>query len=143
MSKRRGPPSSFSPKVGEEVLALVADGMSLSEACASYGIARRTCRGCLEKHDDFAAAYRAAILVRAEVLFERFMVRCAEVPALVAQAEERGLSGSAAASALRTQLDMERWALGRLDPRYADKASVEVSGPAGAPLIQPETDPRR
>src|SRR5688572_8454223 len=123
---KRGPASSYTPKRGKQICELVGDGLSLAEACDKAGLPRRTVRGWLAKEPAFEHLYETARRERVDSLFENFVGRALAATEVVAAAEREGLNPTAAATALRTELDQMRWVLSKLSPIYADRAAVEV-----------------
>ncbi len=60
----RGRPTDFKPAMGEEILQLMASGLSLAAAAAELGIHRQRVYEWVERHPDFADTVKLAQVKR-------------------------------------------------------------------------------
>jgi transposase-like protein len=56
----RGRPTDFKPAMGEEILALMASGLSLAASAAELGIHRQRVYEWMERHPEFADTIKLA-----------------------------------------------------------------------------------
>jgi hypothetical protein len=66
----RGRPTDFNPAMGEEILNLMASGLSLAAAAADIGIHRQRVYEWVERHPDFADTVKLA-QVKRQLFLER------------------------------------------------------------------------
>lgn len=66
----RGRPTDFKPAMGEEILSLMADGLSLAAAAAVLGVHRQRVYEWMERHPDFADTVKLA-QVKRQLFLER------------------------------------------------------------------------
>lgn len=94
-----------------ELLALIADGQSVSQACRELKISRSVFYERLNEDSDLADKYARATDSRAEGIFDDIME-------IADTAED--------AAKARLQVDARKWVLSRMKPRkYGDKLEVD------------------
>jgi hypothetical protein len=124
---------TYSPRVGENICALIAEGSTLEAACEVVGLPRRTVRSWIERHPDFEAAYERARRLRADHLVDEIIAISDSV---------RGSDSAAAVQAARLATDNRRWLASKLLPdRFGDR--LEMVGADGKDLIPGEIDSGR
>jgi hypothetical protein len=138
----------FDPAIAERICAELVDDKSLIVICRAPGMPdRSTVRRWLADpaNASFRAAYDAARLAWADVLFEEIAELAAQARRLAEDAEARGFNAHAAVGALREEVRAKMWVCARLRPdKYGDRVSAEVSGPGGRDLISERAaDPDR
>jgi hypothetical protein len=79
MSNQRGRPTDFKPAMGEEILALMASGLSLAAAAADIGIHRQRVYQWMERHPEFADTIKLAQAKR-QLFLERRLLEAKEGP---------------------------------------------------------------
>jgi hypothetical protein len=132
-----GRPIEYTPDKGERILAYMAEGYSLTDACDTMGIARSTVYRWAEKDPAFATT-----LARArEALAEHSFSEALAIPKRLLALYDNDKSGElrldpARVAAAKLATDTLKWYAERLAPRtFADKTrKIEVSGPNGAPI---------
>src|SRR4051812_5457563 len=119
---------SFSPEVGEALCTEIAEGgLGPKAACEKLGIAYRTFRSWLARHPEFEKQYDRAMRLRCDAMAEEALE--------IGDSADGG--NAAAVQKARLQVDTRRWLLSKLLPeRFGDR--VELSGPNGRDLMQPE-----
>lgn len=138
-----GRPSSYQRKVAEKVLAAVAEGRSLREACSQAGMPHRdTVRAWYAKHEEFRVAFDQARQLGADLLAAEIDELLDSIPEKIRQAVAEGINENAVVMGVRTQLDGKKWLLSKISPRYADHQRIEHSGPGGRDLIPEASEDR-
>lgn len=66
----RGRPTDFKPEMGEEILSLMAEGLSLAASAAVLGIHRQRVYEWMERHPEFADTVKLA-QVKRQLFLER------------------------------------------------------------------------
>lgn len=66
----RGRPTDYQPQFGEEILALMASGLSLAASAAELGFHRQRVYDWMERHPDFADTVKLA-QVKRQLFLER------------------------------------------------------------------------
>ena len=123
-----GRPTKYSEQIGSDVLGLMADGYSLTEAADRLKINRSTIYRFAEQNPSFAAS-----LARGrQALAEHSFTMAASVPRALYQRVQAGevIDGPTVAAA-RLYTDSLKWYAERLHPTAfapQSKASLEVSG---------------
>lgn len=74
-----GRPTDFRPPMGEEILQLMASGLSLAASAAEIGIHRQRVYEWMEKHPEFADTVRLAQAKR-QLFLERRLLSAKEGP---------------------------------------------------------------
>lgn len=74
-----GRPTDFQPQYGEEILSLMAEGLSLAAAAAELGIHRQRVYEWEEKHAEFADTIKLARSKR-QLFLERRLLKATEGP---------------------------------------------------------------
>ena len=131
---KTGRPSTYTEETGKKILDLMAEGMTVTEACDALGLYRATVYRWAESNPSFAA-----ILARAKgALAEHAFTQAATVPR---ELYARVLAGEpidgATVAAARLYSDSMRWYAERLNPgAYAaqSKQSIELTGKDGGPI---------
>ncbi len=129
-----GRPSTYDPAIGETILNLMSEGMTLTEACDHLKIKRSTVYSWAEKRQDFSAILARAKLALAEHAFTQAHLIPKKLYESALNGEE--LSGPMVAAA-RLYTDSLKWYAERLNPRdYAQqsKQSIELTGKNGGPI---------
>lgn len=72
-STSKGRPTDFKPKMGEEILQLMASGLSLAASAADLGIHRQRVYEWMERHPDFADTVKLAQAKRQLFLERRLL----------------------------------------------------------------------
>ena len=104
----------------EQILALLADGESLSAICRRDDMpCWRTVHNWMDADKEYAAQ-----ITRAREIGYALRAERAVEQAKVADDAAKG----------RLAFDAERWFLGKLSNAFAEKQKVEHSGPNGAPI---------
>jgi DNA-binding CsgD family transcriptional regulator len=132
-----GRPIEYTPEKGERILAYMAEGYSLTDACDAMGVARSTVYRWADKEPSFALT-----LTRArEALAEHSFSEALAIPKRLLALYDADTTGElkldpARIAAAKLATDTLKWYAERLAPRtFADKTrKVEVSGPNGAPI---------
>src|SRR5205823_834318 len=120
----------------DQILDLVSDGISLSEACARADTPRRTVRTWLSE----PAAFDAACRLRIVSLADDVLALSNRAQRIAADAAANGENPNAAVNALRVEIDAKRWLLAKLAPAtYGDRITQEVTGRDGRDLIPATT----
>ena len=118
----------------QNVLDLIEDGMSLSDACAQDGMpGRRTVTTKIEADEEYRRKYARATSIRADRIFEE-MLDIAD-DGTNDWAERSRADGSTYTELdhehvqrSKLRIDARKWVLAKMNPKkYGDK--VEVSGP--------------
>jgi hypothetical protein len=110
---QRGRPTDFRPNFGEEILSLMAEGLSLAAAAAELGIHRQRVYDWLDKHPEFADTIALAKGKR-QLFLERKLIKA-----------ENSQSVTSAIFALKNAAG-EDW---------REKQSVEHTGADGGPIM--------
>jgi hypothetical protein len=124
---KTGRPSKYSVKLGEQICAQLAAGLSLRSVCRGEGMPdERTVRTwVLDDHQGFAALFDRASRIKAAAWGD-------ELVELADAEPERGKDGRldpAAVNHLRVRLDTRKWVVSRMLPRvYGDKLGVAHEG---------------
>ncbi len=101
-----------------EIIADMAVGSSLTQACKSRGYNTTTIWGRIQKSSKLYECYLRARDQRSDVLFER-----------MEDLEQEVMDGKIHPKAYRAVAETMKWRLGRMKPRvYGDKHMVEHSG---------------
>lgn len=74
-----GRPTDFTPTLGEEILSLMSEGLSLAAAAAELGIHRQRVYEWEERHPEFADTVRLA-RVKRQLFLERRLLAAKEGP---------------------------------------------------------------
>ena len=64
-------PATFNQRTAEAFLEAISDGASMTAACETVGVPRRTIRSWLERRPDFAHSFDAASKLRIQSLADR------------------------------------------------------------------------
>jgi hypothetical protein len=128
-----GRPSTYTPEIGEKILALMSEGMTVTEACDALGLYRATVYRWAER-EPFAS-----ILARAKAaLAEHSFTQAASIPR---ELYARVLAGEpvdgATVAAARLYSDSQKWYAERLNPMaygQQSKQSIELTGKGGGPI---------
>jgi hypothetical protein len=129
-----GRPSTYKPETGDKILELMANGMTLTEACDELGLYRSTVYAWAERNPSFATTLARAKLALAEHAFSQAHAIPKKLYESALKGEE--LSGPMVAAA-RLYTDSLKWYAERLNPRdYAQqsKQSIELTGKNGGPI---------
>jgi hypothetical protein len=129
-----GRPSTYTPQLGESILQLMANGMTLTEACDELGLYRSTVYRWAENNPSFATTLARAKLSLAEHAFSQAHAIPKKLYESALKGEE--ISGPMVAAA-RLYTDSLKWYAERLNPRdYAQqsKQSIELTGKNGGPI---------
>jgi hypothetical protein len=129
-----GRPTKYDEQIGENVLALMADGYTVTEAADKLGINRSTIYRWSEQSPSFAA-----LLARAKhALAEHSFSQALAIPkALYAKAQAGEPLDGPSVGAARLLVDTLKWYSERLNPgAYAaqSKQSIELTGANGGPI---------
>jgi hypothetical protein len=129
-----GRPSTYTPELGNKILELMANGMTLTEACDELGLYRSTVYHWAEKNPSFATTLARAKHALAEHAFSQAHA----IPKSLYESALRGeeIDGPMVAAA-RLYTDSLKWYAERLNPRdYAQqsKQSIELTGKNGGPI---------
>lgn len=134
---KTGRPLEYTPEKGETILAYMAEGYSLTDACDEMGIARSTVYRWAEKDPSFATTLTRARESLAEFAFSEAYA----IPRRLLALYDADTTGElkldpARIAAAKLATDTLKWYAERLAPKtFADKTrKVEVSGPNGAPI---------
>lgn len=109
-----GRPSKYKPEYCERILEMAAEGCSMAEYAAEFGIDRTTLFDWRDQHEEFSTA-----LTRAKVLEQSWWEREARM------------------NVKNKEFNANLWyrcAASRFRDDYTERKSTEVSGPGGAPL---------
>lgn len=107
-----GRPTDFAPSMGEEILALMSEGLSLAAAAAEVGVHRQRVYEWLGKHPEFADTVRLA-QVKRQAFLERRLLSAKEGPVVTSSI----------------------FALKNAGPEdWRDRVVNEHSGPGGGPI---------
>ena len=131
---RTGRPSKYTPEIGEQILGLMANGMTLTEACDELKLYRSTVHRWAEKNPSFATILAHARFSLAEHAFTQAHLIPKKLYESALNGEE--LSGPMVAAA-RLYTDSLRWYAERLNPRdygQQSKQSIELTGKNGGPI---------
>jgi len=128
-----GRPSTYTPEIGERILALMSEGMTVTEACDALGLYRATVYRWAER-EPFAS-----ILARAKAaLAEHAFTQAASIPReLYARVQAGEPVDGATVAAARLYSDSQRWYAERLNPMaygQQSKQSIELTGKDGGPI---------
>ena len=108
----RGRPTDFKPEMGEEILSLMADGLSLAASAAVLGIHRQRVYEWMERHPDFADTVKLA-QVKRQLFLERRLLSADTGPVVTSTI----------------------FALKNAGPEdWREKVTQEHSGPGGGPI---------
>ena len=118
-----GRPSGFTPKIGDEICALLAKGESLRAICRRASMpARITVAGWLQKNEEFAAQYARA----RDIGLDELADECFAIVDNKRGDPQRD----------RLRWDARRWHLSKMAPkRYGDKLTTEHVGKDGGPIV--------
>ena len=129
-----GRPTNYKPDIGDKILNLMSEGMTLTEACDHLGIKRSTVYSWAEKRQDFST-----LLARAKhALAEHAFTQAHLIPKSLYESALRGeeIDGPMVAAA-RLYTDSLKWYAERLNPRdygQQSKQSIELTGKNGGPI---------
>ncbi len=108
----RGRPTDFKPEMGEEILSLMADGLSLAAAAAVLGVHRQRVYEWMERHPNFADTVKLA-QVKRQLFLERRLLSADSGPVVTSTI----------------------FALKNAGPEdWREKVTQEHSGPGGGPI---------
>ena len=133
--RRIGRPSTYCEEKAERLFSLMAEGLSLVQACDALDLPRSTLWRWEDKEPSFAAS-----LARArEAYAEHAASEAIAIPLRLLEEAELNREEKidpARVQAAKLASDTWRWYAERLKPRaFADKTKrVEISGPNGAPI---------
>lgn len=116
-----GRPTEFKPQYGEEILGLMATGLSLTAAAAELGFHRQRVYEWVEKHPEFADAVKLAMAKRQLFLEKRLL------------SADQGPVVTSTIFALKNAAPVD----------WRDKQEHEHSGPDGAPIAVSVSDTDR
>jgi hypothetical protein len=137
----------YTPELGAEICARLAEGRSLRSVCRDAGMpSMATVFRWLPLHEEFSKAYNVAYGERADAIFEEMfeiaddarndfleetkVVDGVEVPTGVYAFRKEHVQRS------RLRIETRKWALARMNPKkYGDKMTAELTGPEGGPLV--------
>lgn len=119
------PRVTYSAEVGESILELYSDGLSLSEICCMPNMpTRRAVMNWLVEHEEFFTAFARAREVNAAAIADH-----------IAVIERQVLAGIVDPAAARVALESKRWRARVLHPgQYGDKQEVKHSGSVGVSI---------
>lgn len=122
---RNRPSVAYSPAVVEAICQGIASGKSLLAVCNGAGMpSRPAVFKWLDRHPEFAAAYKAAMEHQAISVFDE-----------MAEIEKDVLSGKVPPDVGRVVLGSKQWRASKLNRKlFGDQ--VGVTGPGGGPLQQ-------
>lgn len=130
LPKRTGRPTDFKPAYGEEILNLMADGLSLAAAAAELGIHRQRVYEWEEKHPEFADTIKLAKSKR-QLFLERRLLNAKEGPVVTSSIFALK---NAAGEDWRDKQELEHTGSmdikGEVDPRQLSRAILAVLGQA-------------
>lgn len=116
-----GRPSEYTPEIGEEICALLAENGSIRLTAATVGVDRSTIRHWTEAYPDFATA-----IARAKQ--DGYDSRAEQAVAKAKIATDAPLG--------RLAFDADRWYLSKIDPaRYGDKLDLTSSDKSMSPGV--------
>ena len=122
-----GRPSKYNEEVGQELLRLMANGYTVTEAADVLSVDRGTVYRWAESNPSFAA-----LLARAKLaLSEHAFTQAASVPRdLYARVQAGEVIDGPTVAAARLYTDSLKWYAERLNPAYAahNKQSLEITG---------------
>lgn len=118
---KTGRPSSYTPKIADEICRRLAEGESLRSICEEKAMpSRESVRRWLLDNETFRGQYARAREDQADAYADD-VVRIADLE----------LDPNRA----RVRIDARKWAAGKLKPKvYGDKVVNEHSGPDGTPI---------
>ena len=130
----KGRPITYKPEIGESILQLMAEGMTLTEACDELQIKRSTVYSWAERIPAFST-----LLTRAKrALAEHSFSQAHAIPkALYEQALNGEPIDGPMVAAARLYTDSLKWYAERLNPHdYApqSKQAIELTGKNGGPI---------
>lgn len=118
-------PRRLTPELLDQICGAIADGASLRAVCEQLNLPRRTVRGWLTEHDDFARAYDRARKLQVDHLFDELV----EIADSVKDSDS-----NAAVQAARLAVDTRKWIAAKLLPqRFGDQ--LALTGVDGKSLI--------
>lgn len=150
-SKKQGPgrPAAYAPQVADEILQLLAEGLSLSEICRREDMPARSTVNLWVAHDTegFADRYARARDAQAERYAEEIIeisddgtndwVARRQGDETITAADHEHIQRS------KLRVDSRKWLMARMAPkRYGDRMSTELTGKDGAALIPTTLDDR-
>ena len=107
-----GRPTDFKPAMGDEILSLMSEGLSLAASAAVIGIHRQRVYEWMERHPEFADTVKLA-QVKRQLFLERRLLSADTGPVVTSTI----------------------FALKNAGPEdWRDKVSQELSGPDGGPI---------
>jgi hypothetical protein len=127
-------PTVYNHKLGVRICDLIAEGSSLRLIGEMSAMpSRRSMRGWLIKHPEFAEAYELARRERTDNLVDETIEIADSV---------RGSDSNPAVQAAKLAVDTRRWLAAKLLPeRFGERSAVELSGKDGKDLIPPAPEP--
>jgi hypothetical protein len=138
---------SYTPQLGAEICARLAEGRSLRSVCRQDGMPNMaTVFRWLANDEEFAKTYAIAMGERADAIFEEMfeiaddarndfleetqLVEGVEVPSGVYKFRKEHVQRS------RLRIETRKWALARMNPKkYGDKMTAELTGPNGGAVV--------
>lgn len=120
-----GRPSIYTPEIADEILARLAAGESLRQACQAPGMPdRSTVVRWLVRHEDFAARYQQARAMQADAWLDEIMDH------LRSQPPRDPATGCMSATAVQHHRNVSgsyRWFMDKLRPRRSLAGAVPAS----------------
>jgi hypothetical protein len=132
--KTIGRPSQYDPTIGDKILELMSEGMTLTESCDFLGVKRSTVYSWAERTPSFST-----LLARAKIaLAEHSFTQAHLIPKKLYESALSGaeIDGPMVAAA-RLYTDSLKWYAERLNPKdYAQQSrqSIELTGKNGGPI---------
>lgn len=131
---KTGRPSTYTPEIADSILALMSEGMTVTEACDHLGLYRATVYRWADLHPSFAST-----LARAKAaLAEHSFTQAARVPReLYARVQAGEPIDGATVAAARLYSDSMRWYAEKLNAAaYGNNSrqSIELTGKDGGPI---------
>ena len=131
---KTGRPTTYRPEIGDKILELMANGMTLTEACDELKLYRSTVAAWERKNPSFATTLAHARLALAEHAFTQAHL----IPKKLYESALKGkeLDGPMVAAA-RLYTDSLKWYAERLNPKQygqQSKQSIELTGKDGGPI---------
>ncbi|MGE4471072.1 MAG: hypothetical protein AB7D47_13140 [Desulfovibrio sp.] len=113
----------YTPQLGRDLCARIADGESLAQVCADPAMpCRATVYRWLEKKEKFRTMFSQACGLREDKIFDEIL-------------EKADSADASNAHAVRVMVDARKWVLGRMNPtKYGDRQQVALTGASGGPV---------
>lgn len=125
--------SHYTPELAEKICTAIASGLSLRVICERRMMpARRTVRGWLAEHPDFARSYFAARAIQADHLVDEILTIADSV---------RSSDSNAAVQAAKLAVDARKWIAAKMAPGTYGEV-LALTGSEGRDLI-PTPDPSK